>query len=57
MKKLILIVVAVLAAVQLYSQDRVSLIREKLLNRDQSTVIVASHRETGVIIPRIHWRR
>ena len=34
MKKLILIVVAVLAAVQLYSQDRVSLIREKLLNRD-----------------------
>ena len=44
MKKLILIVVAVLAAVQLYSQDRVSLIREKLLNRDQSTVIVASHR-------------
>ena len=44
MKKLILIVIAALATVQLYSQDRVSLIREKLLNRDQSTVIVASHR-------------
>lgn len=44
MKKIFFILVAILATVQLYAQDRVGRIREKLLNRDQSTVIVASHR-------------
>ena len=43
MKKLFLSLLT-LIAVSAIAQDRVSLIREKLLNRDQSSVIVASHR-------------
>jgi len=31
-------------SINIFAQDRVSLIREKLINRDQSSVIVASHR-------------
>ncbi len=31
-------------SINTFAQDRVSLIREKLINRDQSSVIVASHR-------------
>ncbi|MBO5191152.1 MAG: glycerophosphodiester phosphodiesterase family protein [Bacteroidaceae bacterium] len=34
----------VVCTLQLVAQDRVSVIREKLLNRDESSVIVASHR-------------
>ena len=34
----------VVCTLQLLAQDRVSVIREKLLNRDESSVIVASHR-------------
>ena len=44
MRRIVFILIAILATVQLSAQDRVSKIREKLLNRDQSTVIVASHR-------------
>ena len=44
MKKIFFILVSLLATLQLCAQDRVSQIREKLLNRDQSSVIVASHR-------------
>ena len=43
MKKLLLSLL-MLVAVCAMAQDRVSLIREKLMNRDQSSVIVASHR-------------
>lgn len=44
MKKLVSLLVAVMVLGQLSAQDRVSQIREKLLKRDQSSVIVASHR-------------
>lgn len=44
MRKQFIILVALLATIQLFAQDRVDLIRDKLLNRDQSSVIVASHR-------------
>ena len=44
MKRYFFILVALLATIQLCAQDRVSQIREKLLNCDQSSVIVASHR-------------
>lgn len=44
MKKIIFILVAVFAANQLYAQDRVNQIREKLSSRDSHSVIVASHR-------------
>ena len=43
MKKILLSLIA-LISVSAFAQDRVSLIREKLLNRDYSSVIVASHR-------------
>lgn len=38
------LVIALLLAGNTWAQDRVSQIREKLLNRDQTSVIVASHR-------------
>lgn len=44
MKKVFLAIGLIAAFCQLNAQDRVSVIREKLLNRDQSSVIVASHR-------------
>ena len=44
MKKLFLAIGLLAAFCQLNAQDRVSVIREKLLGRDQSSVIVASHR-------------
>ena len=44
MKKFFLAIGLLAAFCQLNAQDRVSVIREKLLGRDQSSVIVASHR-------------
>lgn len=44
MKKIFLVIGLLAAFCNLNAQDRVSVIREKLLNRDQSSVIVASHR-------------
>ena len=44
MKKVFLAIGLIAAFCQLNAQDRVSVISEKLLNRDQSSVIVASHR-------------
>lgn len=44
MKKFFLVIGLLTAFCNLNAQDRVSVIREKLLNRDQSSVIVASHR-------------
>lgn len=43
-QKLLLLIVVLASCVNIFAQDRVSKIREKLLNRDQSSVIVASHR-------------
>lgn len=43
MKKLFLLLLA-LTALNAFAQDRVSQIREKLINRDYNTVLVASHR-------------
>lgn len=42
--KLLLLALACLSVFNALAQDRVSQIREKLLNRDQSSVIVAAHR-------------
>lgn len=44
MKRIYLSFVALVISGQMLAQDRVSVIREKLLTRDQSSVIVASHR-------------
>ena len=44
MKKIYLLLFAALTILQLSAQDRVSQIREKLINRDPSSVIVVSHR-------------
>ena len=44
MKRIYLSFVALVILGQMLAQDRVSVIREKLLTRDQSSVIVASHR-------------
>lgn len=44
MKRTIVLLLAVIALAHVSAQDRVSKIREQLLNRDQSAVIVASHR-------------
>lgn len=44
MRKTYLLLLAIFAVIQLSAQDRVSLIREKLMNRDQSSVIVVAHR-------------
>jgi len=44
MKKIYLLLFAALTVLQLSAQDRVSQIREKLMNRDQSSVIVVAHR-------------
>ena len=44
MKKFLLLPILSLIALSVIAQDRVSLIREKLINRDNSSVIVASHR-------------
>lgn len=44
MRKTYLLLLAVFAVLQLSAQDRVSQIREKLMNRDQSSVIVVAHR-------------
>ena len=44
MKKIYILLYAVFVALQLSAQDHVAQIREKLMSRDQSTVIVASHR-------------
>lgn len=44
MKNIFLVIGLLTAFCNLNAQDRVSVIREKLLNRDQSSVIVASHR-------------
>ena len=44
MKRIYLSFVALVILGQMLAQDRVNVIREKLLTRDQSSVIVASHR-------------
>lgn len=44
MRKIYVLLFAVLAVIQLSAQDRVTQIREKLLNRDESSVIVVAHR-------------
>ncbi len=44
MKNIFLVIGLLAAFCNLNAQDRVSVIREKLFNRDQSSVIVASHR-------------
>lgn len=44
MKRISLLFIVFAFFCQLSAQDRVSVIREKLLNRDQTSVIVASHR-------------
>lgn len=44
MRKIYLLLFAVLAVTQLPAQDRVTQIREKLMNRDESSVIVVAHR-------------
>lgn len=44
MKRIYLSFVALVILGQMLAQDRVNIIREKLLTRDQSSVIVASHR-------------
>lgn len=44
MRKTYLLLLAIFAVLQLSAQDRVSQIREKLMNRDQSSVIVVAHR-------------
>lgn len=44
MKKILFIIFSVLALTQLYAADRVDKIRERILSRDQKTVIVAAHR-------------
>lgn len=44
MKKLYILLFAIFTALQLSAQDRVSQIRERLINGDTTTVIVASHR-------------
>lgn len=44
MKKIYLLLFAVLTVLPLTAQDRVSRIREKLINRDPSSVIVVAHR-------------
>lgn len=44
MRKIYVLLFAVLAVMQLSAQDRVTQIREKLLNRDESSVIVVAHR-------------
>lgn len=44
MRKTYLLLLTIFAVLQLSAQDRVSLIREKLMNRDQSSVIVVAHR-------------
>ncbi|MCC8172324.1 MAG: glycerophosphodiester phosphodiesterase family protein [Parabacteroides sp.] len=44
MKKIYLLLFAALTVFQISAQDRVSQIREKLINRDPSSVIVVAHR-------------
>ncbi len=44
MKKISFVCIALLTVLFVDAQNRVALIREKLINRDQSGVIVASHR-------------
>lgn len=44
MKKIYLLLLAVFSVMQLTAQDHVSQIREKLMNRDQSSVMVVAHR-------------
>ena len=44
MKRKFILMIAVMATLSLAAQNRVEQIREKLLNRDRSSVIVASHR-------------
>lgn len=44
MKKLLLFLVLSCTCANIFAQNRVSVIRQKLLNRDESSVIVASHR-------------
>lgn len=44
MKKIYLLFFAALTILQLSAQDRVSQIREKLINRDPSSIIVVAHR-------------
>ncbi len=44
MRKTYLLLLTIFAVLQLSAQDRVSQIREKLMNRDQSSVIVVAHR-------------
>lgn len=44
MRKIYLLLFMVFAVMQLSAQDRVTQIREKLMNRDESSVIVVAHR-------------
>lgn len=43
-QKFLLLLLAIVCSANIFAQDRVSKIRNKLLNRDESSVIVASHR-------------
>lgn len=43
-QKFLLLLLAIVCTANIFAQDRVSKIRNKLLNRDESSVIVASHR-------------
>ncbi len=43
-QKVLLLLLAIVCSANIFAQDRVSKIRAKLLNRDESSVIVASHR-------------
>lgn len=44
MKKLLILFIFCIGALQVLAQDRVSQIREKLFNKDEKTVIVTAHR-------------
>jgi len=44
LKKINLLIISFLVVLQLFGQDHVSKIREKLINRDQSSVLVVAHR-------------
>lgn len=43
-QKFLLLLLAIVCTANIFAQDRVSKIRNKLLNCDESSVIVASHR-------------
>lgn len=52
MKKMTLVLLALLCSMQIMAQERVEVIRKKLFSCDESGVIVAAHRGD---IRKIHW--